>query len=715
MITTPWGTSVFGQTPPQGPTASAHAADTIFSGVRLFNDPSDRLSKFDDAVWDLKPMTPRGGETVWMTIRFETFPRRYVETAKRIAWCWINLRTPVEKVVRRNAARERLAPNSIAFLVREDLLRFFTWLDEAFGATLAELNESALTSYADHLREGSTSPDRVRRMLFSLTRVWLMAPYLPDEDRLCMPPWESTGLDEIVGKSTWTPENKTQPVHPQTMAALYIWAERFVRDFADDILSAVELNDRILAKSRLHKRPGDAERFRSYVAQLEAQGQPLPGYMKWKSSRTPSLAARLISGLYDIGTNAMLARNRVGHPIGETAPLPMAVQGRLDSGGAPWLPFIDHYNVRTLRTLLATACFVVTAYLSGMRSEEVLALRSGCLSTEDVGPGQPKRYSVRGLHFKSATDERGNAIPEGAIRERPWHVIQPVAEALQVASRLSNGDFIFDWGMFVSSGAPRKGTHAPRVMVNRALDDFFAWVNQYCDVNNIPHEMIPPDPEGLVSVSRFRRTLAWFIYRQPGGRIALGVQYGHLRGFTSEGYGSRASSGMRGVFPVEEALALADSLGDAADRLADREAVSGPAAERYIDGVSEFAKNFSGKRMTTKQLNALHTNPRLRIFDNGLQPVACCYDATKSLCHPGNANTANHAQTPDLTRCQPHCSNVARTDRHIDAVRAEVDALRHDAELKATPEPIAKRYRQRIETLEAIICEHEQSKVTVTA
>lgn len=69
-----------------------------------------------------------------------------------------------------------------------------------------------------------------------------------------------------------------------------------------------------------------------------------------------------------------------------------------------------------------------------------------------------------------------------------------------------------------------------------------------------PELRIPDDPAGPITMRRFRRTLAWFIYRRPAGRISLGIQYGHLLGVTSDGYGSRVSTGLRDLFPMEEAF-----------------------------------------------------------------------------------------------------------------------------------------------------------------
>ena len=210
---------------------------------------------------------------------------------------------------------------------------------------------------------------------------------------------------------------------------------------------------------------------------------------------------------------------------------------------------------------------------------------------------------------------------------------------------------------------------------------------------------------------RFRRTLAWFIYRLPAGRISLGIQYGHLEPHTTDGYGSRISAGLRGVFPMEEALARADRLSDAADRLDAGEQVSGPAAHRYLAGVTEFAQTYPGRILPPNGYEQLLANPKLRIFDNGLQPVACCYDATKALCHPDNHRSPDIRRSPNLTHCDPRCGNVARTDTHIENLRVEITRLGKQRSSPMTPQPMQDAYGQRIEMLQDIIDTHEGNRI----
>ncbi|MEU6654025.1 hypothetical protein ABZ904_32475 [Streptomyces sp. NPDC046900] len=63
---------------------------------------------------------------------------------------------------------------------------------------------------------------------------------------------------------------------------------------------------------------------------------------------------------------------------------------------------------------------------------------------------------------------------------------------------------------------------------NTNLNSFITWVNQYCAENHRADAI--PDIDGRpwrLMTSQFRRTLAWFIARRPGGTIAGALQYRH--------------------------------------------------------------------------------------------------------------------------------------------------------------------------------------------
>jgi hypothetical protein len=191
---------------------------------------------------------------------------------------------------------------------------------------------------------------------------------------------------------------------------------------------------------------------------------------------------------------------------------------------------------------------------------------------------------------------------------------------------------------------------------NYRIADFISWVNNYTRRHSLDTEAIPADPDGPVTISRFRRTIAWHIARLPGGRIALAIQYGHLRTITtSEGYSGRARHGLRAVLDIETARAMADYLHQLRDRLHRGEAISGPAAHRMLHAASAAGTRFEGMFLSPRQVRALLTDPALQVHDNPHAFLACNYDPARALCHPGRA-AGPASGHPSLDRCNPACA-----------------------------------------------------------
>ena len=314
------------------------------------------------------------------------------------------------------------------------------------------------------------------------------------------------------------------------------------------------------------------------------------------------------------------------------------------------------------------------------------------------------------MTYKSAVAD-GRSIPAGVERDVPWAAIKPVADAIAVMEALHTEDLLFSDSLFkarlkptvvLDPGAPSSSR------VRESIEHLTAWCNRRAVELNRPGEAIPADPDGNISLRRLRRTLAWFIYRRPRGRVALGVQYGHLHAATTDGYGGRVSAGLRDLFPMEEAFAISDTLHRAADHLQAHPTVSGPAAGRYRAAVTEYQHRYQGLSLTPKQTAALLANPDLRVHDAAGQTLACCFDARKALCRKGTSPTTA-STTPDLTACEDRCANIARTDRHIAAVEADLAALQAELAAPLTPAPLRHRIELQISRREAIIQAHHDT------
>jgi len=694
------------------PHTEPRTQDIIFRSAAILNaarTSGEELSRYGDDMWFLRPMAQKPTADP-LSIDFSKLPRQFRQTGRRIVWTLVNERTPVEELTRATAIRDRVTAGTIASIFH-DVRWFFNWLNERNVVSLAAVTGDDFLAYSGHVAGRPVVRGVKGRMLFTVTRIWLIAPYLPPSDVLRMPTWElpeaeGGNLNDIIGPANWTGENKTPPIHPQSMSALLLCALRFVNVFADDIVNAINDKRALQQSTPTRVEPGARDVVKRYATQLRESGSPLPGTLGRLNTgpHGESLAVQYLAATLQVSPDVVKQLLKSGIPVRRGAPMPTPVRGCVN--GSPWTPSLDYYELDEMRRLLSIACFVVTAYLSGMRIEECRALERGCCVPDEPVDGMPPHYRINGRSFKGALDEDGNTIPGGTERENPWLVLEPVARAIAVSESLQDTPFVFGADSFnVRGGTDSRPVRA--ASVRTGIRELIAWWNRYCECGGNPHEAIPADPDGEISPARFRRTLAWFIYRIPGGRIALGLQYGHLRGYTSDGYGSRAVSGLRDVFPMEEALAVAETLGEAARRLDTGEQVSGLAASRYVAGVRSFQQTFEGSFLSSRQMAALRRDPALRIFDNPARAMACVYDQGKALCHPErDRSSVDASRTPDPTRCMDGCGNTARTDTHADLLRVEIAALRDEAESPLTPEPIRERLLERAERREAGLQAH---------
>jgi integrase len=226
-----------------------------------------------------------------------------------------------------------------------------------------------------------------------------------------------------------------------------------------------------------------------------------------------------------------------GLPVADACCLDTPITGRVD--GVPWRRRrIAYHEAEPLARHLTTACYVVIAYLSGMRPGEALTLRRGCVRHD-----QPAGlWLLRGRAWKGAVDQTGAKLAEGAERADPWVVIEPVARAVGVLEGLHEQPLLFPATLFTGRRAAqlargRHGKARTTLDITTDISRFIEWVNASCQASGRPGERIPPDPSGRpLAPSRLRRTLAWFIVHRPRGLVAGAIQYGHVQVQVTLGY-----------------------------------------------------------------------------------------------------------------------------------------------------------------------------------
>ncbi|WP_338785163.1 hypothetical protein [Streptomyces sp. DG1A-41] len=199
------------------------------------------------------------------------------------------------------------------------------------------------------------------------------------------------------------------------------------------------------------------------------------------------------------------------------------------------------------------------------------------------------------------------------------------------------------------------------------------WINAYCAQRERP-DAIPDDRGRLphLTTRQFRRTLAWFIARRPGGTIAGALQYHHQRIQMFEGYAGTSDSGFRDEVEAEEALTRGQLLAQmGADP--DRPALTGPAGAEAEARLAEFSRHtvFEGQVVTDEaRLRRI-----LARHDPHLYPgtfLTCVYNPDRALCR----NPASPADLPVMSDCQPlACRNTALTPANLQALTSHLTEL----------------------------------------
>lgn len=672
------------------------------------------LSRYEDDVWDLgHGIFEESAKTT--RLNFEQVPQPLRECAKRYVWELINTDPPMQ-------LRRTTAPRPSLYGVRMfwfPLRVFLNWLHAQGVTTFSEVTLEMLDDYLAFLAGKGDPLEQTYRCVAEVRRLWGYRTQLPNTMRLSeMPPWGGDSAGVLLGKVRSHMENLTPRINEDTMQALLLWALRFVEDFADDIIATQEefvllygggaRATRGRGKSDPRLPYGGAIKAMADYAQSVRQGQgSLPGSVNSAGDLKIDFpyVGKLVgipllgSASYSIAQSVLI---NSGLPIDDGAYLSTPVTGKV--AGRPWHPgrFSYHQNRQLVRHL-HTACLIVVAYLSGARPSEILNLRRGCIERDDAND----MWLMSGVFFKNAVDEPGNKVPAGLLRRDPWVVVQPVAQAIQVLERLHDEDLLFthrtdptrNYVTRRAGGAARNSQ-----VVSEDTHRFVSFVDRLCAHHQI--DSIPADPHGLLTITRFRRTLAWFIRRRPRGLVAAAIQYGHVHTRMIQGYAGAYDSGFPDELAFEDFLGRMEQFADDGQALSGGEHVSGPAAQLYRQRLGAANGRFAGHVLTSKrQTRDLLANPLLQIFHG--EGMTCVFDATKAACQLRGPRD-DPSVTPDVDDCRPGCSNLARTDRDMSAVRAYRDRLAATVDDRAAPPLRHQREQRELARINDIIEDHDE-------
>lgn len=667
------------------------------------HDAQHTISLYRDGRWDLRPLGGPPGSSP-RAIIFDGFPESLRETFRRAAWLIINTPTPAVMLERPGScAVEYLNAGSIGLCVGGRWRWFATWLHEEGFERLCDVARSDLERFAKRVQRSTYARETKLALLAGVTRLWAHATQLPDGDVLPMPPWEDEALALFLPGGGVRRDNATPIVHPSTMSPLLFWAQEFL-NFAVDIQAAQQRWQELVDSMPAARSGPQRQRAVALVAEWIAAGRTsLPESPKVIGSPDFDYLATVHGGIRPDDLHSALGTNRRLFVADRNEPSPIDSPIVATVDGKPWCSAVNRRELQILHHAVQGAALVVITYLTGMRPNEVLALKPGCCVRERSS-ATTVRYTVHGRKFKHVR-ANGSTKPDGV--EASWVTIAPAARAAEAMARMfPDSDVLFP--------SPADSTvPMSTACASDRIATLISAANGICRNLDLPQTYsIPNDPAGAVTLKRFRRTLAWHIRRLPHGRVALAIQYGHLRFSHGSGYAGLATSGFAKLMDREEVTALRETVELTRRELADGGGVSGPAANRLIDLVGRGI-DFEGAYLTDREVRRIKADTRLKLYDNPHSYVACLFDPERSLCR--NPRTMAAITEPKLEQCQPNCPNIARTDRHIAQLAVEVERLRSEAESPMTPVPMAQRLKSEAERMTTTIDTHRAMAIRPVA
>jgi hypothetical protein len=664
-------------------------------------------ARFDDLRWPLRPAMLQCSQKA-LTLNFAAIPVRYRSTAKELCFAMLTGTLP---------PGERRPALATIHAILIGVTPFLAWLDAyapqpggPTGPALADLTGPDLEAYQRHLllvAPGSTTRD-IRRG--AVRHFWRYRNSMIT-DRLPFDPLHVEGWTER--RRHGPAENATDRIPEAVHGPLLAWALRFVDDFAEDILLAVK--QRSALRGTEQRRPlgrppgtntGVGQALRALLNQYLAHRRPLPG--RHGNVNILFLATTLACATtsverYRAEIEAVAAQ--VG--ISDRSYFDITITGQLD--GQPWIDGIatDHtFNnaVATLARMLQAAGYIAVAFLSGMRDPEIKHLRRGCLHGQRDSAGRTYRWKVTSLAFKGENDPAG--VPA------TWLVGAPAARAIKVLQRLQPADTDLLFARLPHSPGSKSNDTTEALSssgTNHQLTSFVQWVNNYCAAHG-RHDGIPlvNGQPWRLSVRQFRRTLAWFIARRPGGAIAGAIAYRHLSIQMFEGYAGTSDSGFRAEVESEQALARGEHLLAMAN-LHEHTNLAGPAAEEAARRIEEFGDQarFPGSIVLDERRLARV----MQRNDPAVYPgkyVTCVHKHETALCQQ-RRDTRGELR-PDLGNCQPlACRNVALTADNIATWRDEIQQIDRDlAQRPLLPPLLSQQLGARRDEITTFLNQHTQ-------
>jgi len=649
----------------------------------------NKLSRYGDDCWDLTPAVFReNARRCHCTVIFGSLADPVAAEAMRAyLYARLNVRLPGWSPL--------LPPASIRQAFNH-MKRFFEFLtNEQDTLSLAKVDQALLDQYAKvTLASKRRQPAANVIMLKPIWHLYHYRAHLP-HGGLKFEPWPGQSAASLAGYNSRIYENRTARIPEAILTPLLGWASKYVQEFSRDIFAArAELSkieqqveqyakaDRDLSRKQLSAIR--KARIKSWLAERAREGRGIPVWAQSinSASRDKGLGTPINWRLLNLVAGVDTKLNPGSH-LGLQSAMKQIVKVHMSKYGTerggfntsislspdtrrPWRPSFDHKALKREERMLQTACYILCAYLTGMRDCEIQAMRPGCLDLTRSEDGLIERYRVRSTAYKAR-----RAVGDPA----DWITIAPVAEAIEVLELLSQPAAASHgiktlWPVLNSK--PTGKTHVSAEIVNH-LNEFRDHVNAVL-AHGDRASPIPTTHEGKpfrITTRQFRRTLAWHIANRPFGTIAGMIQYKHASVAVFEGYAGSSHSGFQRQVDQERRYGQLDDILEYFDAHQVGDSFSGPASTRIettIEGVAQRLSPLPAR---------IADRGRLRVMLGSLAQTLhvgvladCFFDPANALCLKATTDQSN----PQPALCQPtKCPNACIRTRHLPAWQSAAD------------------------------------------
>lgn len=614
-----------------------------------------------DDVWDLRCVLPR----TWPTWRLD----------------FTQIPDPVMRRTAKEYIASRLNRGSLgvgpikATAAATELRTFVTVTNDLRRLGAARLSGVDRTHLNAALNRWRRSPHAAARNVALLKHLHAHGPFL-SADRLTVLPWNGRSAHSVAGLHRVRGENTTPRIPEEILAPLLRAAVFYVETASSDLIAAQrEIADLEAARAGQNLGHGQARaRVESLIAARRAAGRGIPAVPGEAAHTVPD--AVVVDGVPQAPNHTLVSLlagcSKASHLLDLMAQAGDELgyeEGGLDTPmspwpdtGTPWRPRLSPFTLRSELSFLRTACWIVIAYLSGMRDAEVRGLGRDCAHVERTVDGRP-RYKIRGRVYKgTGRDLDGD--------DADWVVLDIVHRAVDVLREINDDpDYLFGY-----DGGGRNG----RVLLWNIPRRLRVFRDHLDELFGTPDEPYVPtvgtasarDASGAATAlpwafdtRQFRRTLAWHIAHQPFGVVAGARQYKHAAITMFEGYAGTSPSGFADEVAAEQAVAKLDYVEDLYRDWNDGGRSAGGAAGRVQGEFDRIRGELGDLPGVVAEPGRLRT--MLGHLSKTLHPGVlndCFYQAETAVCRT-RAKPLGHP-VPMLDACL-RCPNSRRSAVHL--------------------------------------------------